>query len=84
MKYLLVLLSFVIAGCTTIPARPKWPDSPEVGLCELLAEAKSSEKLSDLLMTVTSNYGRYHECAARVDAWETWYKEQKRIYNESK
>ena len=84
MKYLLILISFAIAGCTTIQSRPKWPDHPGVGSCETLLEAKSSEKLSDLLTTVTTNYGRYHECAARVEAWDSWYKEQKRIYDESK
>lgn len=84
MKYILILCSALLAGCEHNPARPEWPKDPNVGACTELDNAMPSEKLSDLLVTVTKNYGKYHECAARTQAWQEWYTEQKRIYQESK
>lgn len=83
MKYVLLAVLF-LAGCDTMPSRPAWPDSPDVGQCEQLKDAAQSEKLSELLSVVATNYGKYHECSARVDAWQDWYNKQKKIYNESK
>lgn len=84
MKWNIILCAVLLAGCNTIPPQyPKWPDSPKVGTCPELDTAMPSEKLSDLLSTVTKNYGKYHECTARVQAWEQWYKEQKGIYEET-
>ena len=84
MKYLVFLMALLLAGCHTIPPQyPKWPDAPSVGNCPELDQAANSEKLSELLSTVTKNYGKYHECAARVDAWQQWHKEQKKIYEDA-
>lgn len=82
MKYSILLVSLLLTGC--IHTLPKWPDAPSVGKCPELDIAMPSEKLSDLLSTVTKNYGKYHECTARVEAWEQWYKEQKKIFESVK
>jgi hypothetical protein len=84
MKLYLILISILIAGCTTLPAKPEWPRAPNVGTCPELDIATTSDKLSDLLSTITTNYGKYHECAERVKAWQSWYTEQEKIYKESK
>lgn len=84
MKWLIIFSAVLLSGCDTMPAKPAWPAAPNVGSCPALNDAAPSEKLSDLLSTVTTNYGKYHECAARVDAWQQWHKEQKEIYNQAK
>ena len=84
MKYIVLLCALLVAGCDHIPAKPDWPAAPNVGDCPELDLAVPSEKLSELLSTVTTNYGKYHECSARVQAWNEWYKEQKKIYEEAK
>lgn len=84
MKWILIICCVALLGCQTVPVKPKWPDAPAVGACTPLNEALVSEKLSDLLGTVSSNYGKYHECASRVDAWQQWYKDQKQIYEQLK
>jgi hypothetical protein len=42
----------------------------------------SGVKASDLLDTVVENYGRYNEIRERLVAWQEWYKQQKRIFEE--
>ena len=44
--------------------------------------ASSGVKASDLLDTVVENYGRYNEIRERLVAWQEWYKQQKRIFEE--
>lgn len=44
----------------------------------------STVKASDLLGTVVDNYGSYHEIAAKLVAWQTWYVEQKKIFEQVK
>ena len=44
----------------------------------------STVKASDLLGTVVDNYGSYHEIAAKLVAWQTWYTEQKKIFEQVK
>lgn len=84
MKFNALLISLLLMGCNTMPPQyPKWPDAPKVGNCPELDQAIPSEKLSDLLITVTNNYGKYHECTARVHAWSEWYSEQQRIYEQA-
>lgn len=85
MKYILILV-LGLAGCTSVPVSPKWPDIP-VSLgkpCAPLKLTPSTEKLSVVLDTVVDNYALYHECALRVEGWNEWYTEQKKIYNELK
>ena len=84
MKFGVLLVSLLLVGCNSIPPQyPKWPDLPKVGTCPELDLATSSEKLSELLSTVAKNYGKYHECTARAQAWEQWYKDQRAIYEEA-
>lgn len=84
MKFSILLVSLFLVGCQHNPPQyPKWPEQPKIGTCPDLEDAMPSEKLSELLTTVTKNYGKYHECTARVQAWEQWYKEQRAIYEEA-
>ena len=42
----------------------------------------STVKASELLTTVTENYGTYYEVVARLRAWQDWYYQQKKIFEE--
>jgi hypothetical protein len=45
-----------------------------------VVEGTSDVKASDLLKSVTENYGTYYQVREQVLGWQEWYKEQKKIY----
>jgi hypothetical protein len=84
-KIFYLIFPFLISGCSIL-VKPSFPDIPKNldESCPELQEAKKdSDKLSDLLKTVTINYGQYHECSIKVQAWSEWYKKQKKIFEGS-
>lgn len=85
---ILSVASVVLVGCsTTVPVKRTFPDVPEALLkeCGTLATINKPEvKLSELMDTVAKNYGKYHECAAVNEAWQDWYREQKKVFDEIK
>jgi len=88
MKYLLIPLVLLIAGCsTTVPVKMKFPDVPpelSTACADLDQTPADTKQLSRTLETVVKNYSKYHECRARVDAWIEWHKTQKQIYESVK
>ena len=46
--------------------------------------APSEVKASQLLDRVVENYGSCHENAAKLEAWQEWYREQKKIFESVK
>jgi hypothetical protein len=44
----------------------------------------SEVKASQLIDRVVENYGACHENAAKVEAWQEWYREQKKIFESVK
>lgn len=89
MKGIIVFfLVTVLAGCsTTVPVKPKFPESVPT-LMEPCPELKQTPvettKLSEVISVVALNYGQYHLCKSKVEAWIEWYNEQKKIYKEIK
>jgi hypothetical protein len=86
MKSVIMLSLLFLSGCITTPVNRNFPDVP-VSLttaCEQLTAAPITEKLSVLISSVTTNYGKYHECSYKVDAWNNWYTEQKKIFDSVK
>jgi hypothetical protein len=85
MKKLLLPLLFVVAGCSTTPSlvSMEWPTAPQdlLTACPDLKQTAPTEKLSDVLSTVTDNYATYYTCQSRVDGWIKWYKSEKKISN---
>ena len=83
MRYLLVAL--LLTGCSTlVPVKQSFPELPS----ELAVECPNlkqlppeTTKLTDVVSTVSENYGTYYECQARKEAWVEWYKAQKQIYD---
>lgn len=87
MKYLLILASAILlAGCVT-PVKRTFPEAPKelLELCPNLKEVQQgTEKLSEVLRTVTDNYSQYHECQYKNELWKEWYETQKQIFNSVK
>jgi hypothetical protein len=82
MKYTLLLLPLLLTGCfKSIPVKMSFPDTPtEMKTpCQELRQVKENAEISDVLEVVASNYGTYHECKNKVDAWVEWHKQQKQI-----
>ena len=83
MKYLLAILLLTITGCsTTVPVVAKFPEVPSqlTVACAKLKEADSKPEISELTNTILHNYAEYHICAIRLDAWNEWYIEQKKLF----
>ena len=88
MKYLILSLTLVLAACSTpVPVKQKFPDVPKalVERCDSLKKIEGDRvAITEMLKVVVQNYGMYYECAAKVDGWNDWYLEQKRIYESVK
>lgn len=88
MKYSVIILALLLAGCASkpVPVIQKFPVAPDQlqEPCQSLKPLEINPKLSDVAKTVAENYTLYHECAIRVQAWTQWYRSQKRIFEEPK
>lgn len=87
MKYLLIPL-LLLAGCasTVVPVQQKFPSAtPELmKKCESLKKIEGDKvAITDLLKVVVHNYSLYYECSTKVEGWQEWYNEQKKIYDEA-
>ena len=87
MKKLFVILPILLlTGCGSVPVKRTFPDVPQEFkvACPDLQLVEQTTKLSDVVITVTKNYGQYHECKAKVEAWTEWYDSQKKIFESVK
>ena len=88
MKYIVLSLTLVLTACSTpVPVKQKFPEVPTalVERCESLKKIEGDRvAITEMLKVVVQNYGMYYECAAKVDGWNDWYLEQKRIYESVK
>ncbi len=87
MKYIILSLAIFLASCSTAPVKQKFPEVPKalVERCESLKKIEGDKvAITEMLKVVVQNYGMYYECAAKVDGWNDWYLEQKRIYESVK
>jgi hypothetical protein len=86
MKYLLIIL--LLAGCsTTVPVKQKFPNAtPELmKKCESLKKIEGDKvAITDMLKVIVQNYSLYYECSTKVDGWQDWYNEQKKIFENVK
>ena len=88
MKYLAILTTALLLGCsTTVPVVAKFPKVP----LELTQHCPPLKKLEgdqvnivDLHTRVVENYTQYYECSVKVEEWNTWYVQQKKIFEEIK
>lgn len=85
-KILFLIPALALTGCFVTPVKRTFPKVPQeiMVACPELKEIQPTEKLSDVLTVVTENYGQYHECSAKVEAWVDWYKTQQKIFDSVK
>jgi hypothetical protein len=83
MKYILIAL--LLAGCsTTVPVVRKFPNpTPELmKQCESLKKVEGDRvSITDMLKVVVHNYSLYYECSTKVEGWQEWYNEQKKLHD---
>ena len=88
MKYIILSLVVLVSACSTpVPVKQQFPEVPKalVERCESLKKIEGDKvAITEMLKVVVANYGMYYECAAKVDGWNDWYLEQKRIYESVK
>jgi alpha-L-arabinofuranosidase len=88
MNKLIIAIALLLAGCsTTVPVVAKFPDAPNElkQTCPDLNKVDIEDhKLSSVLKTVTKNYEQYKECKIKVDSWNEWYVEQKKLFENVK
>lgn len=93
MKLYTLILAALLGGCSLFGPSyapvdpPKFPEATETlkQKCKELQELdpNKSNNITDILKSVVQNYGLYHECSLRVDGWNKWYTEQRKIYEEA-
>jgi hypothetical protein len=83
---ILCCVTTLLLGCsTTVPVTANFPDAPaSMGKCANLAQLNTDAKLSDVALTVSTNYSIYYECSVKNDAWIEWYQKQKSIFESVK
>ena len=86
MKLAVVVSLLLLTGCVATPVAREFPAVPAglTAACAALIDVPATDKLSVVLTTVTRNYTQYQECSIRVDAWNQWYNEQKKIFDSVK
>ena len=86
MKYLLLIL--LLAGCsTTVPVKQKFPNATSelMKSCESLKKIEGDKvAITEMLKVIVHNYSLYYECSTKVDGWQDWYNEQKKIFENVK
>lgn len=88
MKWIVALITIALVGCsTTVPVKPKFPEPVKelTERCQALQKIEGDRvAITEMLKVIINNYTLYYECSAKVDGWNEWYTEQKKIYEEVK
>lgn len=87
MKIVALLLTAMLVGCTSVPVKQKFPEVPPVlkEKCESLKKVEGDKvAITEMLKVIIENYSLYYECSSKVDGWNEWYIEQKKIYDNVK
>lgn len=82
-KLLSIVPILFLSACTqSVPIKNRFPEVPESLLVppKDLIESKSGGQFTEFLKTVTDNYSTCDDSADRLIAWQTWYREQQKIY----
>jgi hypothetical protein len=88
MKYLAILTTALLIGCSTpVPVKPRFPEAPATlkEKCESLKKIEGDKvAITEMLKVVVHNYALYYECSTKVEGWQEWYETQKKIYESVK
>ena len=86
MKLAALLSVLLLVGCSVTPVKRTFPDVPQdlTVPCPDLQKVQDGAKLSEVVSTVSSNYGQYHDCRDKSNDWNMWYQKQKQIFESVK
>lgn len=86
-----LLLVIFLSGCSlfpkSIPKVPNFPSTTEelMKKCKELKTIEGDEVLiTDMLKVIVQNYTFYYECSNKVENWQDWYIQQKKIFDKLK
>jgi hypothetical protein len=77
----------LVACSTPVPIKQKFPEVPKalIEKCENLKKVEGDKvAITEMLKVIVQNYGMYYECSAKVEGWNEWYTDQKKIYESVK
>jgi PBP1b-binding outer membrane lipoprotein LpoB len=82
----ILILTFLV-GCSTTPIKRNFPDAPKELLqkCEKL-ELISNDKIviTDMMKVIIRNYQLHYECENKLESWQEWYTNQRKIFEQVK
>lgn len=90
MKLLAVMLAAtLLTGCfaTATPVKRSFPEAPVYLMQpadELRVLDKNTQDLDALILNANENYESYRELDIRLQGWQQWYQEQKKIFESVK
>lgn len=76
---LITLASLILTACQTVPIKRTFPDLPPSvsSSCPELDLHPDTPEFSEHVKVIVANYGKYHECAIKVEQLIKWHSEQK-------
>lgn len=82
----LITSAIILSGCSLlIPVEQKFPEAPEALVTEKCPNLEllptGTTDITEMLKTVVRNYHSYYNCSNKVDGWQEWYIEQKKIFD---
>lgn len=84
MKYIALAFVLFLSACSTVvPVKQEFPVAPQILLerCpDLMQIDDGKNTLREMLKVVIQNYATYYQCAEKTHGWQTWYSEQKKIF----
>lgn len=91
MKIVVVLVTLLLSGCSIfwqpVPIKQKFPEaSPQLlKQCEELKKVEGDKvAVTEMLKVIVHNYQLYYQCSTKVEGWQEWYTEQKKIFDQVK
>lgn len=88
MKQFIIVAALALTACSTVvPVKQEFPVAPAVLLekCPNLIQIEDGKNsIQEMLKVVIKNYSLYYECSTKVDGWNEWYEEQKKIQDNIK
>lgn len=88
MKSIAVVLACIaLSGCVTTPVVRNFPDLPpalQQSCPDLELVPAGTTEFSKTLEIVAENYALYNQCQLLVDTWQTWYRQQREIFESVK
>lgn len=86
MKKLILCIPLILSACVhKLPVTSEFPTAPTElkEECPKLDVLKNGVTLSEVMITITLNYMKYHECKLKNKTWIEWYEKQKKIHEDA-